>query len=356
MAWAYDQTAKYVGAVTAVPNYDSPYTMSLWLRLNATPDDFFSVVQLYAGAADYELLVVDNAGMLKLQIVYGGSLEEYDFGKVDDGGWHHVVVARTASDRVTGYLDGATAGELVLSGTRSIANNVLYFGCFAGAFFFLDGDIDCVKIWNSALSTNAALDEGTARDIFIATAPQHWFDPALGDFKLTNFGTEGTALAEVGGTIPLSDGPPILAYPRQPHTRAIVPRVDRRGMYDEARQGFLDGSLSWTSSTVRTMAIGEGYVPDFSAHRVLDDVPKQYRLGTGDPLTGKAATDGIATASFTSKTSTITRKVEGILVFESTGNGSTSRLIAFSNLGANLPSHPHGGDVTASWSGAVFRI
>lgn len=355
MAWAYDQNAKYVGVVTGVPDYDDVYTLSLWIRLNATPDDFFAVWQLYAGAADYEMLVVDNTGNLLIQVVYGGTLEEQGLGTVDDGGWHHVVLVRSGSDKITGWLDGTSPGDLTLSGTRSIPNTVMYFGCFAGSFFFLDGDIDSVKLWASAINTVAVQDEGAMRDIVLPTWPAHFFDPAGPDYKLVNLGTEAANLVEIGGTVEVVDGPPILAYPRRAPSVNAVPRTDRRGIYDAAREGFLDGSLSWTSDTIKAVAIAEGYVPDFSTHRDLADVPKQYRLATSNALTGKAATNGLATSSV-AKFLNVTKKIEGVLLFNDTGSDSTSRLISFSNVGANLPSHPHGGDAIASWSGALFRI
>lgn len=116
--------------------------------------------------------------------------------------------------------------------------------------------------------------------------------------------------------------------------------------------GALLGSLDLTSATVK-MQLLEGYTYN-AAHDNLNDISGGLRIGTAVTLTGKTVTSGEFRATIPTFASVTTgHTVDGLVIYESTGVESTSRLVCFVGTRAAgttpLAITTDGGNITLDW-------
>lgn len=130
-------------------------------------------------------------------------------------------------------------------------------------------------------------------------------------------------------------------------------------LYDLGRQGFLDGSINWSTDTIK-MAGVRGYAVNLATHQFLSDV-------TG----GGGGTIAITSAAFASKTVaagvadaadiTYTAVAGGaaipyFVIYKDTGVATTSRLICYIDTATNLPVTPNGGDIIVQFDNGANKI
>lgn len=120
------------------------------------------------------------------------------------------------------------------------------------------------------------------------------------------------------------------------------------------------GTLDLTAATVK-MQLLEGYV--YSAtHDNLNDIGSGLRIGTAVTLTGKTVTAGAFTATVPTFTAVTTgHTIDSMVVYESTGTESTSRLIAYIDTRATgttpLTITTTGNDIILDWgSNPIFTV
>jgi hypothetical protein len=140
-------------------------------------------------------------------------------------------------------------------------------------------------------------------------------------------------------------------------------------LYDAGREGFLDGSYSWTNNTIQAMLVrstagaGAGgntvYTAALSTDKFLSTIPNNNycRVATSAAFTSKTATAGVANAA----PITFTAVAAGdpfqlLIIYYATGSDATSRLIAFIDSATGLPMTPNGGDVTVNWDTGSNKI
>ncbi len=129
------------------------------------------------------------------------------------------------------------------------------------------------------------------------------------------------------------------------------------GLYDGAREAFLDGSLSFTGDTMKTILVDTAlYTVNLATDEFLDDVALGSRISISSALTGKTATDGVADADNAPFTAVSGATVEGIIMFHDTGVEATSRLVAWWDTATGLPLTPNGGNVTLAWDNGALKI
>lgn len=131
------------------------------------------------------------------------------------------------------------------------------------------------------------------------------------------------------------------------------------GLYNRAREAFLNGSISWQRDTIRAVLLGPGYEPRFDADEMLTDlgVSKSERQYS-EPLAAKSAFHGIADAADVTFRAVFLKTVSSLVLFQDTGDEKTSRLIAHFDTAAGLPIQmgSSGGDVVISWSNDPVKI
>jgi hypothetical protein len=129
-------------------------------------------------------------------------------------------------------------------------------------------------------------------------------------------------------------------------------------LYDKGRDAFLNGSINWTSDTVKVALINTStYTVNLSTHQFFSDLSGV--VGTPVALTSKSSSAGVANAA-TATFAAVTGSASGALViYKDTGTTTTSPLIAYIDSATGLPVTPNGGDITITWdtgSNKVFKL
>ena len=129
------------------------------------------------------------------------------------------------------------------------------------------------------------------------------------------------------------------------------------GLYDKARQKFLDGSISWSSDNIKIVLVDAAdYTVSLSTHEFLSDIPSGARVATSDNLGNKTSTSGIADADNVTFTAVTGDPSEAIVIYKDTTNAATSDLIAYIDTATGLPVTPNGGDITITWDNGTNKI
>lgn len=130
-------------------------------------------------------------------------------------------------------------------------------------------------------------------------------------------------------------------------------------LYDKGREGFLDGSINWSTDTVKAVLVGAGYTPDVTADTHLADVPGGEIIATSGALSAKTETGGVAAADNTTFTAVSGADGHFVVVYQDTGDPTTARLIALIDTAVGLPVTPGGGNIVVSWDtgpNKIFRL
>lgn len=129
------------------------------------------------------------------------------------------------------------------------------------------------------------------------------------------------------------------------------------GLYDKARQKFLDGSISWSSDNIKIILVDAAdYTVSLATHEFLSDIPSGGRVATSDNLTTKTSLAGVADADNVTFTAVTGDPSEAIVIYKDTTNASTSDLIAYIDTATGLPVTPNGGDITITWDNGTNKI
>jgi hypothetical protein len=128
-------------------------------------------------------------------------------------------------------------------------------------------------------------------------------------------------------------------------------------IFDPAREGFLDGTVSWMTPTIKATLM-RGYTFN-AAHRFVSQVTGAggVVVATSVALTGKSATNGVARANDTIwSTVPSGAAIPGCLIYMAsavTGGidlvSTSQRVIAWLDSAAGLPITPNGQDITSDW-------
>ncbi|MDR7399655.1 MAG: hypothetical protein QN144_10160 [Armatimonadota bacterium] len=127
-------------------------------------------------------------------------------------------------------------------------------------------------------------------------------------------------------------------------------------LYDKGREAFLTGQINWTADTIKVVLTSAGYTVNLATHQYLSDIPSGARVATSPALTGKAATNGVASAADVTLTAVSGAQVTGMVIYKDTGVETSSRLIAWIDTATGLPFTPSGSDVTIRWDTGPNKI
>jgi hypothetical protein len=130
-------------------------------------------------------------------------------------------------------------------------------------------------------------------------------------------------------------------------------------LYDSGREGFLDGSIVWSSGDIRAMLVLSTYT--FSAaHKFIADLGAVDN-GRSASLASKTVTSGVADAADTSLVATAATASKAIVLFQQTGSDATARLIAYIDTPTSgLPFTPAAGQTVNitfdNGSNKIFKL
>ena len=130
-------------------------------------------------------------------------------------------------------------------------------------------------------------------------------------------------------------------------------------LYDPGREGFLDGSINWTTGSVddiRVMLVRTGY--SFSAaHKFMSDVTTEWDNGRSATLAARTATNGVADADDVSLTAVTGSASNAVIIYQNNGSDATNRLIAYIDTATGLPVTPAAaGTVNIAWDSGANKI
>jgi len=129
-------------------------------------------------------------------------------------------------------------------------------------------------------------------------------------------------------------------------------------LYDKGREAFLNGDISWGRDTIKAVMVDLGaYSADSAAHQYLADVPSGARYGAPATLASKTVVAGVADAADISISGIVAAPtLEGILIYQDTGNAATSRLIALIDTATGLPVAAAATACDIAWSNGATKI
>jgi hypothetical protein len=127
-------------------------------------------------------------------------------------------------------------------------------------------------------------------------------------------------------------------------------------LYTAARNSFLKGEIDWEDDTIKVALIDAAdYTVALAEDVVLDDVPSAAIVAT-ETLANTAVVDGAADADNVTFSAVSGDSVEGVLIYQDTGDSSTSRLIVYGSGFTGLPFTPNGGAITITFPNDAVRI
>jgi len=122
-------------------------------------------------------------------------------------------------------------------------------------------------------------------------------------------------------------------------------------VYPLAKDAFLKEGIHWTSDTIKVQLVDTGDYTYSAAHQYLSDLTAAGRVGTGTTITGCTCTNGVADGADVTLSSVSGDQSEALVVYQDTGDSSTSQLIAYIDAFASgMPVTPNGGDIEVQWA------
>jgi len=129
-------------------------------------------------------------------------------------------------------------------------------------------------------------------------------------------------------------------------------------LYTSMKEDFLNGSINLSSVSVRVLLVKSSYSVDIDNDRYVSDIGSGNIAGRSNNLDNVTITDGIFDAENETIENYGTEGFSYLVLYESTGDDSTSRLIAYMDTGSGLPvtGTTETISVTIQWSDLLTKI
>lgn len=131
-------------------------------------------------------------------------------------------------------------------------------------------------------------------------------------------------------------------------------------LFAKGREGFALGQIAWVANDIRAILIDAAdYTVNLATHTYLSSVPAAARVAVSGTIAGRAATDGVCSASNITFSNVTGDPSEALIIYQHTGSDATARLIAWIDTASGLPFTPNGGNLDIAWdTGAnkIFRL
>lgn len=126
-------------------------------------------------------------------------------------------------------------------------------------------------------------------------------------------------------------------------------------LYPKAKEAFLNADIDMVDNTIVIALVDTDEYSFSTSHQFRNDIPNIAVIATAT-LANKTTTNGVFDADDATFTSVTGANAEALILFQDTGDASTSRLIAFIDSATGLPILPNGGDITVAFSSGANRI
>jgi len=124
---------------------------------------------------------------------------------------------------------------------------------------------------------------------------------------------------------------------------------------DYAKNKMMTGSLNLTTATLSAALIDKDTQIPLVTNKFLSEIDSAAIVAQAS-LLNPTVTGAVFDADDVIFTSVSGATVEGILIYEDTGDSTSSTLIAYIDAGTGLPITPTGTDVSIIWSSSEDKI
>jgi hypothetical protein len=128
-------------------------------------------------------------------------------------------------------------------------------------------------------------------------------------------------------------------------------------LYDLGRKAFLDADIDILVDTIKVALVKNTYTPTLASDQFYTPAINAHVHGTPQAIGNKTTTSGIFDGddvTFTAVAGGAT--VSYLVVYQDTGSGATSKLIACIDTATGIPLSTNGGDITIQWDNGVNKI
>ena len=165
------------------------YTISMWYNL----DIVGSYQEIFTAGSNLQIYFRPRITQVGLELYVNGLSRFIQIAPYSNvGSWVHGCISVDTTGTSTMYINGSSNTSNTVPQLTSISNPVI--GCYDGASLFLNGYVDEVAIFNSALSASDVSDiynSGVPADL-TSLSPVNWW--RMGD----NDGGTGTTITDQG--------------------------------------------------------------------------------------------------------------------------------------------------------------
>jgi hypothetical protein len=129
-------------------------------------------------------------------------------------------------------------------------------------------------------------------------------------------------------------------------------------LYSNIKEDFLNGTINLLSSDIRILLVKSGYSLDVSTDQYVSDIGSANIAGRSGSLDNVTISGGVLDAENETIENYGTEGFDYLVMYESTGDDTTSRLIAYFDTAAGLPVAGTSGSIsiTIQWSDLITKI
>lgn len=130
-------------------------------------------------------------------------------------------------------------------------------------------------------------------------------------------------------------------------------------LYDLGRQGFLDGTIAWSTDTIKAVLVNitsGHYTVNLATDQFLTSIASGDRIATSSAFASKTSTAGVADAADITWSAVSGATVGAVVIYKDTGSAATSPLIAYLDTITGIPLTPSGADITIAWDNTANKI
>lgn len=150
------------------------------------------------------------------------------------------------------------------------------------------------------------------------------------------------------------------AHPAFGHARAAEGAAN--ALYDLGREGFADGSVQWTTPTIKVALVDSAvYAVNLATHQFMSSVASS--VAVSGALTTKTKAAGVCDADDVTFANVSGAQSEALILFQSSAVGGgadvaagAQRLIGYIDTATGLPVTPNGGNINVIFDSGANRI
>lgn len=125
-------------------------------------------------------------------------------------------------------------------------------------------------------------------------------------------------------------------------------------IYNFGLQSFGNGDISWRDDNIKAAIVDTDTYTVNASHQYVSEV--SGIIARSANLTNKTNVGGVLDADDAVFSSVTGTTGEAVIIFQDTGNDSTSILIGYIDSGTGLPVTPNGNNIIVSWSDGAGKI